>query len=35
MGSKVEIEKLITNMWIEQDGKLDNIEYEKDLSLNQ
>jgi len=31
MGWKVEIEKLTTNMCIEEDGKLDNVEYEKDL----
>jgi hypothetical protein len=32
MGWMVEIEKLTTNMWIEEDGKLDNVEYEKNLS---
>jgi hypothetical protein len=31
MGWKVETEKLTPNMWIEQDEKLDNIEYEKDF----
>jgi hypothetical protein len=31
MGWKVDIEKLTTNMWIEEDGKLYNVEYEKDF----
>jgi len=35
MGWKVGTEKLTINMWIEEDGKLDNVEYEKNLSLNQ
>jgi hypothetical protein len=34
MGWKDETEKLTTNMWIKEDGKPDNVEYEKNLSLN-